>query len=110
MDKILALLNLPLVLAALQWGVGALLKKHPTFPNQFIPLVTYLLALFGFAVVPAPANAASTLAGLVGPTSSIFLAALVQNLLVTGAHSTWKNSVIPALTTTIGRLFGGKAS
>ena len=108
MEQIMGFLTLPLVLAAVQWGAGYLLKRNPNVPNQVIPLATYLLALIGYTVTPAEANAATLLGGLTAP-ANIFLAALIQNLMVTGTHSTFKNSVLPALTSLLGGLFQKKS-
>lgn len=108
MTQAMSLLNLPIVLAVLQFGAGYLLKRYPNFPNQAIPVATYVMALFGYAVTPAEANAASGLAGLFGG-GSIFAAALLQNLIVTGTHGTWKNTVFPALQTALGSIFKPKA-
>ena len=90
------LFQLPVLLAAVQWVVGAFLKKQPWFGNWLIPGATYVIGVLGYTLAPKEANAATTLAGVVG-TSSIFLTALLQNLLVVGTHSTYKNMVAPAL-------------
>ena len=103
------LLQLPIVLAVFQWGAGWLLKRYPKFPNQAIPVATYVLALFGYALVPAPVNAASTLAGMLGSGGSVFAMALLQNLMVTGSHGTWKNTVFPAVQSVLGMFFKPKA-
>ena len=92
----MGLLNLPVVLGALQLLTGWLLKRWPKFPNKIIPVATYVLALLGYTVAPAEANAASTLGSVLG-SASPFAAALLQNLLVTGLHGTWKNTVLQGL-------------
>lgn len=101
-------LNLPFVLGALQLIAGYVLKRWPKFPNQVIPVATYVLALLGYTVAPAEANAASTLGSVIGSGASLFLTALAQNLMVTGIHSTWKNAVFPAFRWTFGALLSGR--
>lgn len=98
-----AFFSMPMVLAALQWLAGFFLKRWPKFPNAAIPIITYILGLIGFAVIPQPANAA--FGSLFGSVGNIFAAALVQNLFVTGGHGTWKNTVGPALFSTINSIF-----
>lgn len=98
-------LSLPVVLAAGQFVLGYFLKKWPVFPNQVIPVATYVLALLGFTVAPKEANAASLLDPLIGG-GSIFLSALAQNIMVTGMHGQWKNTVAPALGVALQGLFG----
>ena len=90
------LLTNPLVIAAGQWLTGYALKRVPSFPRWAIPVCTYVLALLGYSVAP-PAVHAGTLADVLHPAGNIFLLALVQNLLITGTHSTMKNTVLPAL-------------
>lgn len=98
-------LSLPFTLGVGQLVMGYFLKKWPAFPNQVIPVATYVLAILGFTVAPKDANAASLLDPLIGG-GSIFLTALAQNLAVTGVHSTWKNSAAPALGVALQGLFG----
>lgn len=102
MDKVLEFLNAPMVIMALQFVAGFGLKKYPAFPNKFIPIATYVLALFGFAVVPKEANAASLVATVLPisallPLGNVFLTALAQNLVVGGMHTQWKNCAKPVL-------------
>lgn len=103
--NIAALLSGPFALAVGQWVLGFFLKRYPQFPNRFIPIATYVLALFGFSVAPAVAHA-SGLVDALCPSGNIFLLSLLQNLLVTGTHGTWKNTVFPALKNVLGSLFG----
>lgn len=98
-------LSLPVVLAAGQFVAGFFLKRWPAFPNHVIPVATYVLGLIGFTVAPKEANAAGILDSAIGG-GSIFAVALIQNLAVTGIHSTWKNTVMPALMATARGLFG----
>lgn len=102
-----SLFSFPVVLAALQWIAGFLLKRWPKFPNAAIPVITFVLSLFGFAVVPQPANAA--FGTLLGQTGNIFLAALVQTVGVTGFHGLGKNSVAPFALNLFTQLFAKKA-
>lgn len=111
MDKFLGYLNAPVIIMVLQFAVGFFLKQRPDFPNKFIPIATYVLALFGFAVTPKDANAAS-LVGLVLPISAmlplgnVFLTALAQNLVVGGMHTQWKNCAKPVLGAVINATVG----
>ena len=101
----MAFLNLPVVLGLVQFVVGYFVKKWPVIPNTFIPAVTYVVALFGYTVAPKEVNAASILDPLMG-SGSIFATALLQNIAITGVHSSWKNSVKPALKFTLNSLLG----
>jgi cyanate permease len=110
MDAIKPFLTFPVLLGIAQLIVGALLKPALKKLEQdgkltgWINAINLVIGLIGFSLVPAQANAASLLSPLIG-VGSVFAAALVQNLAVTGVHSTWKNTVRPALLVTIGRLF-----
>lgn len=91
-----ALLGVPMIIGLGQLLLGKVLKQNPNFPNLAIPLMTYLAAVFGYSLTPLPVQAAAV-GGVVAATASVFLMALIQNLLITGIHSTFKNTVIPAL-------------
>ena len=92
----MALFQFPVVLAVGQWIAGYFLKKWPAFPNLLIPVATFVLALLGYSVVPIDVHAGTLGDVLKGP-GGVFFSALVQNLMVTGMHGTWKNTVFPAL-------------
>lgn len=91
-----------------QFLLGYVLKRNPSFPNYLIPIMTFIAAIAGFTVAPATAHALA-LGGAVTPALSLFAAALVQNLMVTGLHSTWKNSVKPAAMSALRALLGGQS-
>lgn len=91
-----AFLQLPIVLGLVQFVAGFFLKRWPNFPNAFIPIATFVLGIFGYTLAPKEANAAATLADSIGG-SGVFVMALVQNLMLTGIHSTWKNTVLRLL-------------
>lgn len=83
-------------IAFVQFLVGTLAKRNPSVPNKVIPVLTFIAAVLGFTLAPTSAQAAGWLAPA-APTAGLLLAALGQNLFVTGAHSTWKNTVRPAV-------------
>jgi len=95
MGFILSLLNEQTVIAVLQVVVGGWAKKQAWFANKFIPALTYIVALVGFTLAPASAHAASLLGSVAGQGGNVLLLAGLQNLFVTGTHSTWKNFVVP---------------
>lgn len=82
------------VIALLQMFVGKWAKKQPWFDNKFIPALTYVLGILGFTLGPASAHAAA-LGGLTAGMGNVFAFAALQNLFITGTHSTFKNFVIP---------------
>jgi hypothetical protein len=89
----------PLLLAAVQWLAGVAVKKRPDAVNQGIGWLTLLLSAVGYAIVPAPANAAVNLGALLGPVKALGypLAVLLQTALVTGIHEWLLGSVIEPL-------------
>ncbi len=74
-------------------------KLHKTGVKytSWIPFLNVILAYIGFSVLPASAHAASAVASVSGEGLSVLVSAVLQTVAVTGAHSTWKNSVLPAL-------------
>lgn len=88
------------VIAFVQFLLGSWIKGNPKIQNSLIPVATFLVGVLGFLVAPASAHAASVLAPA-APIAGVFAAALGQMLFVTGSHSTWKNTVFPALRTTL---------
>lgn len=103
MTFVIDLLSNQGVIALVQLLVGKYLKNKEQVSNTIIPFVTFLLAVLGYTVMPATAHAAGLLAPA-APAVPIMAMALVQNLLVTGTHSTFKNAVIPALKVGLGWL------
>lgn len=93
-----------LIMGVLQLGASALLKRKPEFPNAFIPWLNLIVGLIGFSVVPVVANAGdgNPIVGAV----AVGGAAILQTLLVTGAHSFWKNAVLEGLLAVLARLSG----
>lgn len=95
MEFIFTLISSQTVIAFIQLLIGKWLKANPKIPNTIIPILTFLAALLGYSVMPATATAASFLTP-VAPGLSLIGMALFQNFLVTGVHSTFKNTVLPA--------------
>ena len=85
--------------------LGRWLKGIKEYENRYIPIATFLLGLVGYSVMPMPVQAAGFFAPAI-PSVGVFLGALGQTLMVTGVHSTAKNTVIPALKSTLGWLLG----
>jgi len=102
MGKLLEYVSWPVVIAVAQFVAGAVLRPMLEKAQQqgkltgWVNAANYVVGLVGFALVPKAANAAGLLEPVMGG-SSIFLAALAQNIAVTGIHSTFKNTVRPAL-------------
>lgn len=94
------LLNEQIVIGAVQLLLGNWLKRAKEFENRWIPVATFIAAVLGFTLAPASAEAASALSAG-SPALGIFMSALVQNLLVTGTHSTVKNTIVPAGTSAL---------
>jgi len=82
------------VIMVLQLVIGRLWKSNPQLENKFIPWVSLGLSFIGYNLMPATANAASSLSGLAPYASAAVLAAL-QTALVTGVHSFSKNALSP---------------
>lgn len=82
------------VIGIFQLLLGKWAKGQEAIQNWVIPVLTYIAALLGFTFLPASAHAASAFP--LGPVLNVFAAAFVQNLLVTGIHSTMKNTVLTA--------------
>jgi Na+-translocating ferredoxin:NAD+ oxidoreductase RnfA subunit len=95
MEFVFRLLSEQTIIALLQLIVGKWAKGTVWFENKFIPVLTWLCAVVGFTLLPASAHAAS-LGGVLPVVGSVFGIALFQNFLVTGVHSSFKNTVIPA--------------
>jgi len=110
MDKILVFASSPAAIAAVQWLLGWLVKPRlkgveaQVKLTGWVNVLNYFVGVIGFAIVPKELNAASLLDPLIGG-GSIFLAAFGQNLMVTGIHSTVKNTLKPALLFTAKALF-----
>lgn len=94
MTFVFELLSNQTVIAMGQLLVGKFLKEREGFENKFIPVLTFLLAVLGYQVLPATAQAAGFLAPA-APVAASAVMALFQTLLVTGTHSTFKNTVVP---------------
>ena len=94
MTFVFELLSSQTLIALAQLLVGKYLKNVETFKNNLIPVITFLLAVLGYQVMPATAQAAGFLAPA-APVAASAVMALFQTLLVTGTHSTFKNTVIP---------------
>ena len=100
MQFVFSLLSEQSLIAFVQFLVGSWAKRNPAIPNKVIPVLTFVAAVFGFALAPVSAHAAGVLAPA-APFAGVLLGALGQNLFVTGAHSTWKNTLFPALRGTL---------
>jgi uncharacterized membrane protein YfbV (UPF0208 family) len=70
--------------------VGAYLKRKPDFAKKFIPIVTFVISLLT-QIVAAGTAEAGIFDGVVKGFGNIFINALLQALLTTGAHSAGKN-------------------
>jgi len=97
MEFVFKLLGDQSIIAVMQLLVGKWLKENPAVPNRVIPVLTFIAAVIGYTMLPTAASAASAVGAVVGPTTSVVMLALFQNLLVTGTHSTFKNTLFPAL-------------
>ncbi len=65
--------------------------------TAWIPLLNVILAYIGFTIMPASAVAATAIGHVSGEAASVLVAAILQTVVVTGAHSTFKNTLFPAL-------------
>lgn len=72
---------------------GKFLKSKPGFSNVYIPVLNFLVAVSGFAILPASAHAAAFFP--VNEAISIALLGFLQTQSVVGTHSMFKNTVIP---------------
>ena len=95
MEFVFRLLSEQTIIGLLQILVGKWAKGQAWFENKFIPVLTWVCAVVGLTVLPASAHAAA-LGGVLPVVGSVFGLALFQNFLVTGVHSSFKNTVIPA--------------
>lgn len=103
MAVLLQLLGEQWFLGLLQLIAGKVIKKAwGGGLNPYIPAINVLLAVLGFTLMPASASAAGF--GPFGPVLNVFASALLQTIMVTGTHSTFKNTVIPAGKFTLGWL------
>lgn len=84
------------IILSVQFLIGKWLKATPNFSNNFIPFMTFIAAILGYSVLPATATAAGFLSPI-APGLGIIGMAFFQNLLVTGTHSTFKNTLLPSL-------------
>lgn len=82
------------VIGIFQLLIGKWAKGQAAIKNWVIPILTYIAALLGFVFLPASAQAASAFP--LAPVLNVFAAALLQNVIVTGIHSTFKNTVLVA--------------
>lgn len=104
-----AILSNPITLALLQFAAGFILKRNPNFNNKFIPLVTLLLSVFGYSVVPAAhAGVFDSLGGFFTNFTNGLLPATLQWLVVTGMHGTWKNFIAQGLVPAVAGVLGPK--
>lgn len=71
--------------------VGSRLKANPAFANKYIPLATFVISLLTQIVSASQAQAAIQFGTVFHSFGNIFLNALLQTFLTTGAHSTGKN-------------------
>lgn len=95
MSVVMAVLQSTVVMGTLQLLVGKYLKNQTWFKNELIPVVTFVLSVLGFTLSPAAASAAAFIP--VAPLASVFLSSVSQTVMVTGTHSMFKNSLLPAL-------------
>lgn len=97
MEGVVAILNHPLIVMAIQLGVGWAVKNQSGVVNKAIPLINYvvgvLVQLPGVAFQPA--SDVNVSAGFLGAAGSFFtnplFTSLIYTLLSTGAHSSTKN-------------------
>lgn len=101
MDFVLRLIQEQWFIMVVQMLVGKFVKGKEWFNNQFIPVLTWICAVLGFTLAPASAQAAAALGGVLPVVGNVLLLSLVQNLLVTGTHSTFKNTIIPTFWTSV---------
>ena len=105
MNSLIQLLGEQWLIGALQLLLGGLIK--PQLKDKllgagmkatgFIPLLNILIAYLGFQILPASAHAAAFI-GAVVPIkegATVLVAALLQTVMITGTHSTWKNAGLP---------------
>lgn len=97
----MSLLNEQTVIGLMQLVLGRWLKGVKEFENRWVPVATFVLAVLGFSIAPVTAHAAGALTPAV-PMAGVFLSALGQNLMITGMHSSWKNTVAPAILDLLG--------
>ena len=100
-------LNAPVIIGLLQLGGGWLVKRYKKEIASAIPIANYILALIGFSLVPAEANAG--LWGALTGGGNVFVQALLQTVAVTGIHSTGKNSFKPLILNLLTQLYAKKS-
>ena len=93
------------VISALQIILSALIKPqlkdkllgYGMKATGLIPLINILIGYLGFQLAPASAQAAMLVASVVPVKEglSVLALAVVQQILVTGAYSTFKNTAVP---------------
>jgi len=76
--------------------IGKWAKNKEWIANAVIPILTFVINVLALAIAPAPAAAAISLAPA-APYIGLFAQAALNNLFITGLHSTFKNTIIPAL-------------
>jgi hypothetical protein len=116
METLVKLLGEQWVIGALQLLLGGLVK--PQLKDKLlatgqkatglIPLLNLVIAYLGFQLMPASAQAAAFIGTLVPirEGASVLALALLQTVMITGTHSTLKNTVVPVAKVGLGWLFG----
>lgn len=112
METLLRLLGEQWVLGTLQLLLGALIKPQlkdkllaaGVRATALIPLLNLLIAYLGFQIMPATAHAAALIPIREG--LGVAALALLQTVMITGTHSTLKNTAVPVAKVTLAWLFG----
>jgi hypothetical protein len=114
MDVLIKLLGEQWIIGAIQILLGAAIKpqlkdKLLAFGARatlLIPLINAIVAYIGFKVLPVSASAAGFVGVLIpiGQGASVAALALLQTVMITGTHSTFKNTIVPVAKVTVGWL------
>jgi len=106
---IVQLLGEQWVIGLVQLIAGKLIKDSAAGKlNPFIPVLNAILAAIGFQILPASAEAAGFIGSLfpIKEGLSVVGLSILQTVMVTGTHSTFKNTVVPGLKVGLGWVFG----
>jgi hypothetical protein len=115
MDILIKLLGEQWLIGLVQLILGKLIK--PALAERllaaglrataFIPILNLIIAYLGFQLLPVSAAAAGFLAAAIPVKEGISVIglALLQTVMVTGTHSTLKNTVVPVAKTGLKWLF-----
>lgn len=69
--------------------------------TKVVPVITFIVTVIGNALAPASAHAAAIVDKALGAEGAgVLLNSIATNLIITGAHSQFKNTVKPALMST----------